>query len=80
MNAQAVNNTENFYNGTSGNRVSVYELSGMLDGIRIRCVRRDSRNALWLRTYGKGLLRVLPSGLASVTYTNQYGVFTVLSG
>ena len=38
------------------------ELTKALEGVRIRCIRKDSRGNLWLCTYGKGLVRVKPDG------------------
>lgn len=37
-------------------------LTELLDGIRIRCLRVDSNNHLWLCTYGMGLLEVNEAG------------------
>ena len=34
------------------------ELTAMLDGVRIRCVKKDAEGSLWLCTYGMGLIRV----------------------
>ncbi len=50
------------------------ELTEMLDGVRIRCVRRDSRNDLWLCTYGKGLLKVSADGKVEI-YDGSNGSF-----
>ena len=50
------------------------ELSEMLDGIRIRCVRKDTKNNLWLCTYGKGLLKVSQNGSVTV-YDSSNGSF-----
>ena len=50
------------------------ELTEMLDGVRIRCVRKDSRNELWICTYGKGLVKVAPDGGVS-TYDSSNGSF-----
>ena len=50
------------------------ELTEMLDGIRIRCVRKDSRNNLWICSYGKGLIKVLSDG-SYVMYDGSNGAF-----
>ena len=38
------------------------ELTELLEGIRIRCIRRDRDNNLWICTYGQGLMKVAPDG------------------
>lgn len=38
------------------------DLTGLLGGVRVRCLYVDSGNNLWICTYGKGLLRVTPDG------------------
>ena len=38
------------------------DLTRSLEGTRIRCAKVDSRDHLWLCTYGKGLLDVAPDG------------------
>ncbi|WP_295153375.1 HD domain-containing phosphohydrolase [uncultured Ruminococcus sp.] len=50
------------------------DLTEMLDGIRIRCIKKDSSNDLWLCTYGKGLVRVTADG-DIVTYNSTMGFF-----
>lgn len=42
----------------SSNEVVHNDLSSQLDGTRIRCMRVDSSNHLWVCTYGQGLLEV----------------------
>ena len=37
-------------------------LTDALEGVRIRCVRVDKRDHLWICTYGKGVLEVTKSG------------------
>ncbi|MCR5135877.1 MAG: HD domain-containing protein [Oscillospiraceae bacterium] len=37
-------------------------LTEQFDGVRIRCLLTDSRNCLWICTYGKGLVEVYPDG------------------
>ena len=49
-------------------------LTEMLDGVRIRCIRRDSQDNLWICTYGKGLLKVFPDGRI-LTYDSANGSF-----
>lgn len=34
------------------------ELTAMMDGTRIRCIKKDSNNDLWLCTYGMGLVKI----------------------
>ena len=58
--------------GTSSQIYS--DLSIMLNGTRIRCIRRDSRNNLWRCSYGKGLIKALPDG-TTVTYDSSSGSF-----
>jgi len=50
------------------------ELTKAMQGIRIRCIRKDSRDNLWLCTYGKGLIMVKPDG-STVTYDSNGGSF-----
>ena len=38
------------------------ELSERLEGLRVRCLLRDSRNHLWICTYGRGLMEADESG------------------
>ena len=42
------------------------ELTELLAGTRIRCVRKDRENDLWICTYGKGLIKVKPDGTRTV--------------
>lgn len=51
------------------------DLTKQLDGIRIRCCFVDSRDHLWICSYGKGLLDVAPDG-AVKTYSAKEGGFT----
>ena len=44
-------------------------LTEELDGVRIRCIRTDSKDHLWICTYGRGLLEVTPGG--SITAYNS---------
>ena len=50
------------------------DLTDMLDGIRIRCIKKDSTNDLWICTYGKGLLRVSSDGNVE-TFNSTMGFF-----
>ncbi len=50
------------------------ELTHMFDGIRIRCIRRDSENNLWLCTYGMGLVMVKPDMTVKV-FDQEDGTF-----
>jgi energy-coupling factor transport system substrate-specific component len=49
------------------------DLTSLLKGIRIRCIRADSANTLWICTYGNGLWRY--DGEAVTTYDAQSGTF-----
>ena len=49
-------------------------LSEILKGVRIRCIRKDSRNCLWICTYGNGLIKVSPDG-SRVIYDSTSGSF-----
>lgn len=49
-------------------------LTRLLNGVRIRCVLRDSRNHLWVCSYGKGLIDVDQNGNVH-TYDSASGVF-----
>ena len=49
-------------------------LTELLDGVRIRCIRKDSRDNLWLCTYGMGLVRVKPDGTTKA-YDGSTGSF-----
>ena len=49
-------------------------LTEKLDGVRIRCLLVDSRNALWICTYGSGLLEVEPDGTEHL-YNAENGSF-----
>ena len=40
----------------------VNELTNTLNDVRIRCLRVDSKDRLWICTYGKGLFCVAPNG------------------
>ena len=50
------------------------ELTEMMEGVRIRCIRKDSRGDLWICTYGKGLVKVKPDG-TTTTYDSSSGSF-----
>lgn len=44
-------------------RTVTNEITRLLDGVRVRCVKEDSAHNLWLCTYGEtGLVRVSPNG------------------
>jgi energy-coupling factor transport system substrate-specific component len=49
------------------------ELTELLDGVRIRCLRADSQNRLWICTYGSGLWEV--DGDTITTYDTKNGLF-----
>ncbi len=49
-------------------------LTKKLDGVRIRCLRVDSRDHLWICTYGSGLLEVAPDG-TEYLYNSDSGSF-----
>lgn len=46
------------------------DLTEELDGVRIRCIRVDSKNHLWICTYGRGLLEISPNG-SMITYSSE---------
>jgi energy-coupling factor transport system substrate-specific component len=48
-------------------------LTRKLDGIRIRCIKADSKNHLWICTYGSGLWEV--DGDTITTYNTTNGTF-----
>lgn len=48
-------------------------LSSMLAGTRIRCIKHDSNNNLWICSYGKGVMMEAPSGEVR-TYTVSDGL------
>ncbi len=48
-------------------------LTNELDGLRVRCIQRDSQDHLWICTYGHGLIEVDPSG-SYVTYAEDKGL------
>lgn len=50
------------------------DLTRELTGTRIRCLMADSRNHLWICTYGKGLMEVFEDGEIR-TYDSQDGTF-----
>ena len=50
------------------------QLTAMMDGTRIRCVKKDSNNDLWLCTYGMGLVRV-DSKLNVTVFSASEGTF-----
>ncbi len=50
------------------------ELTELMKGIRIRCIRKDSKGNLWLCTYGKGLVKIKPDG-SRITYDSTTGFF-----
>ncbi|MCR4823197.1 MAG: HD domain-containing protein [Treponema sp.] len=51
------------------------QLTSMLEDVRIRCIFKDSKNTLWICSYGKGLLSVSPQGNIKIfdSSTNQIG-------
>ncbi len=49
-------------------------LTERLDGVRIRCLRVDSHDHLWICTYGSGLLEVAPDG-TEYLYNSDSGSF-----
>ncbi len=49
-------------------------LTEKLDGVRIRCLKVDSSNHLWICTYGSGLLEVEPDG-TEYLYNSENGSF-----
>lgn len=53
----------------SGEKQEFSELTELLENVRIRCVRTDSRGHLWLCTYGRGLMEVTKDG--EITYYNS---------
>ena len=61
------------------------ELTELLDQVRIRCIRPDSAGNLWICSFGKGLLKVDPSGAVTVfdqadgTFCNWVRVVTELA-
>ena len=50
------------------------DLTDALKGVRIRCLLRDSRDSLWICTYGGGLIEVEPDGTQHL-YNNDNGSF-----
>ena len=50
------------------------DLTAKLDGVRIRCMLVDSRDSLWICTYGSGLLEVMPDG-TEYLYNAENGSF-----
>ena len=48
------------------------ELSSQLASVRIRCIKKDSNNHLWICTYGRGLLEVEENGKITV-YDSSLG-------
>lgn len=55
------------------NKQITNSVSKALEGIRIRCIKKDSKNHLWFCTYGKGIIEV-QDGKIVHTYdsTNSY--------
>jgi energy-coupling factor transport system substrate-specific component len=49
------------------------ELTQMLNGMRIRCIKSDSKDRLWICTYGSGLWEVTDEGIS--TYDTNNGKF-----
>ena len=51
------------------------EMTEMLEGVRIRCISRDSRGNLWICTYteGNGLIRYSPTGMIQ-RFTERTGL------
>ena len=47
---------------STGKKQVYNELTKSLEGIRIRCMIVDSKNHLWICTYGNGLIEVEPDG------------------
>ncbi len=50
------------------------ELTRQLSGVRIRCMMADSRDHLWICTYGSGLIEAEPDGTQHV-YNSDNGSF-----
>ncbi len=50
------------------------DLTQKMDGVRIRCMRVDSSDHLWICTYGSGLLEVEPDGTEHL-YNSESGSF-----
>ena len=50
------------------------ELTELLDGVRIRCIRTDSKGRLWICTYGRGLLEV-DTDFSQYIYNSENGSF-----
>ena len=57
------------------NRSVENKLTKELDGIRIRCIRSDSKGELWISTYGKGLYEVSEDGTITLydSKTKDFG-------
>ncbi|MBQ7159436.1 MAG: HD domain-containing protein [Treponema sp.] len=49
-------------------------LTHMFEGVRIRCMKVDSKGNLWVCTYGKGLIEILPGG-KTITYDSTNDSF-----
>jgi len=60
--------------GMNANAPIRNELTRTLEGVRIRCVRKDSRDNLWICTYGKGLIKVKKDG-STTTFDSASGSF-----
>lgn len=56
------------------NRRMHNELTGLLEGIRIRCIKEDSRGDLWLCTYGRRGLVCYHSDGTYECYTEEQGL------
>lgn len=52
----------------------VNALTEELDGIRIRCLSKDSKGHLWISTFGKGLLQVFPDGAVQYYDSGNGGI------
>ena len=50
------------------------QLTEYFEGVRIRCIRTDHENNLWIGTYGRGLVCVAPDGSYTV-YNRETGTF-----
>ena len=50
------------------------ELTEILEGCRIRCIKSDSKGNLWICSYGKGLIRYSSDGEIKVFDEETYGI------
>lgn len=58
---------------SSGNKKSNY-LTRLLDGVRIRCIKKDSQNRLWLCTYSENGLICWEGGTKCTYYNTSTGM------